>query len=624
MANFDPHELSIKSLQALMQVGEISSEALVQGYLDRIAAYDRAGPCLNSIIFLNPNARSDAHALDQERANGAVRGPLHGIPVLLKDNYETSDMPTTGGSLALMGSVPTRDAFQVKKLRESGAVLLGKTNLHELAMGLTTVSSLGGQTLNPYDLRRAPGGSSGGSAVATTANFAAFALGTDTSGSVRVPSSHNSLVGLRPSAGLSSRAGIIPFGHTQDMGGPICRSVEDIALVLDAISGHDPDDPTTTACLGKIPASYTAFLDPRVLEGTRIGVLTQFFGADPEDEEVSQVVSAALDEMAREGAELVKIEVPGLESLLQASNLLSQEVKFYLGEYLRNTPGAFVDSLEELLASGLHTAEFQQFVEGANAIPDGYLTSQEYGDRLAAREELARTMTRAMDDNRLDCLAYPVIRRIAPEIGSRQLGNNSGLAAQAGFPAIAVPAGFTPAGFPVSVELLGRAFDEPTLLGLAFAFEQATKHRRPPATTPPLRVVAEGLAPTDALPEMEHPGLRTVVQATGAGSIPLSIVPFEATVRLGFSPDARMLEYEVELSGPSPDETAGVYLHRRLERPNGGVAYRLGQAGERWARGRVRVNEDEAADLQGGKCYVSVISGINPRLSARADIASFQ
>jgi len=602
-----------------MQAGEISSESLVQSYLDRIEAYDRSGPRLNSVTFLNSAALNDARALDKARTDGAVLGPLHGIPVLLKDNYETKDMPTTGGSLALLGSVPAQDAVLVHKLRDAGAVMLGKVNLHELAMGLTTVSSLGGQTLNPYDLTRAPGGSSGGSAVAVTTSFAAFALGSDTSGSVRSPSAHNSIVGLRPSAGLTSRSGIIPFGHTQDTGGPMCRTVEDIAMVLDAIAGHDPADPVTDACLGKVPSTYTAFLDRDALQGARIGALNLLSGSEPEDEEVARVVSQALEEMTAKGAEVIEVDFPELESLLPASNLLSQEVKFYLGEYLRSTPGAWVDSVEELLASGLHTAEFQQFLEGANSLPDDYLTSDDYRSRLAARDELALAATRVMDENRLDCLAYPVVRRIAPKIGGRQLGHNAALAAQSGFPAIAVPAGFTPAGFPVGIEVLGRAFAEPTLLGLAFAFEQATQHRRPPTTTPPLAVDARE-RDRAASTELMRPELPIVINVAGGKSIPPSEVPFEATVHLGFDSESRELGYEVELSGTSLDDLAGAYLHRRLERPNGGVAYILGDAGSSAWRGVIRLSEDEAEDLRAGKLYVSVVSKTDPRHSARGDI----
>ncbi len=313
---FDVSEKSIRDLQAAMTAGQVTSEKLVELYLSRIAAYDQAGPRLNSVISINPNAAAAARALDEERKSRGIRGPLHGIPVLLKDNFETRDMPTTGGSLALRGVVPARDAFQVTKLRLAGAVLLGKVNLHELALGLTGVSSFGGQTLNPYDVTRTPGGSSGGSGAAAAACFAAFTMGTDTSGSIRIPSSHNCLVGLRPSAGLSSRAGIIPFGHTQDTGGPMARSVEDVALILDATVGYDPADPTTQASGGRIPRTYTTALKEGTLKSARIGVLTEFFGTAPEDQEVATVVRAAVEEMKARGATAVDVAIPELAKLV--------------------------------------------------------------------------------------------------------------------------------------------------------------------------------------------------------------------------------------------------------------------------------------------------------------------
>src|SRR4051812_2839818 len=283
-ASFDPLEKNIRELQRAMRAGQITSAQLVQFYLDRISAYD---PLVNAVLYVNPNVVADARVLDAERRRGNTRGPMHGIPILLKDNFDTKDMPTTGGALALAGIVPRDDAFQVGRLREAGAVILGKVNLHELALGLTTVSSLGGQTLDPYDLTRAPGGSSGGSAVAATMNFAAATLGTDTAGSIRIPSGHNNVVGLRPTSGLSSRAGIIPFSRTQDVGGPIARTVEDVAVLLDATAGYDANDPVTANGNGKVPRLYTSSLKRDALKRTRIGVLTAYFGGAAEDGEVA-------------------------------------------------------------------------------------------------------------------------------------------------------------------------------------------------------------------------------------------------------------------------------------------------------------------------------------------------
>jgi Asp-tRNA(Asn)/Glu-tRNA(Gln) amidotransferase A subunit family amidase len=619
---FNPFEKTIRELQDAMTGGQLTSAQLVQFYLDRIAAYDQAGPRVNAVLAINPNAAADAGALDSERKRGRTRGPLHGIPILLKDNFDTKDMPTTGGCLALMNNRPRDDAFQVRKLRAAGAVILGKVNLHELALGLTTVSSLGGQTLDPYDRARAPGGSSGGSAVAATANFAAATLGTDTSGSIRIPSSHNNVVGLRPTLGLSSRAGIIPFGHTQDTGGPIARSVEDIAIVLDATVGDDPADPSTAASKGKIPRTYTSSLKRDALKGARIGVLTEFFGTAPEDGEVGAVVRGALDAMKAQGATVVDIAVPNLAALLAASNLLTQELKFYLGEYLKKSGGPVappLGSIEELLASGLHAAQLQGILDIANAIPDDYLASDDYKKRLAARAALAQAVTKAMDDSRVDALAYPVTRRIAPAVGGNQIGSNAGLSAQTGFPAINVPAGFTPGGFPVGIELLGRAVAEPTLIALAYSFEQSTRRRRPPPGLPSLDVRSGFVAGLPA-PDVGET-ISFDVAATGAKSIPPSDIPFSASAQFTFNSGTRQLGYDITLPAVSLDQIAGVYLHRRVNRPNGGVAHILAKSAAARVSGIVRLSEQEGNDLKAGKLYVAVVSRQSPRLTARADLA---
>jgi Asp-tRNA(Asn)/Glu-tRNA(Gln) amidotransferase A subunit family amidase len=602
---FDVAEKSIRQLQAALTDGRVTTERLVELYIERIAAYDQNGPRLNSVIYVNPNAARDARELDAERKARGPRGPLHGIPVLLKDNFETRDMPTTGGSLALRGVVPQRDAFQVAQLRRAGAVLLGKVNLHELALGLTSVSSFGGQTLNPYDVRRAPGGSSGGSGVAAAACFAAVTLGTDTSGSIRIPSSHNSLVGIRPSAGLSSRAGIIPFGHTQDTGGPIARTVEDIALVLDATVGYDPADPTTQASGGRVPRTYTTSLKEGALKGARIGVLTEFFGSAPDDQEVALVVRGSIDEMKARGTTVVDIVVPDLAKLVNAANLLSQELKVYLGDYLKGA-GAYATSIEEMLETGLHSSGIQGILDIANGTASDYLSSDDYKNRLAARETLAKAVLDAMEADRLDAIAYPTIRRIAPIVGGAQAGSNAALSANSGLPAITVPAGFTPGGFPVGVELLGRRFAESTLLALAYDYERATRHRRPPEMTP-----ASGSPPPT--------GVSVEVMAVGARSVPASEVPYQAVARFTFDESGRRLGYDIRVTG-TLDEVAGVYLHRRANRQNGGVAHVLAKSAASSLSGAVTLTEAEAADLKMGKFYVAVLSKRTPRLSARADL----
>ena len=605
--DYDAFEKSILELQADMAAGRTTAVALVRYYRRRIEALDQAGPALNAVIALHPRAEAIASALDAERRRGKTRGPLHGIPVLLKDNLETKDMPATGGCLALWGRVPREDAFQVRRLRDAGAVILGKVNLHELALGLTTVSSVGGQTRDPYDLSRAPGGSSGGSGVAAAANFAAFTIGTDTSGSIRIPSSHNAIVGLRPSAGLSSRRGVIPFSHTQDTAGPMARTVTDVALVLDATVGPDPADPVTAASAAKIPTSYASALKADALRGARVGVLSEFFGNAAEDQPVAAIVRRAVGDMTAHGAIAVEVAVPNLAALLAASNLLVQELKSDLRDYFGRAPAAPVSSIETLLASGLHSAQLQGFLETANALPDDYLSSDDYKKRLAAREMLRQAVVDVMDANRVDVLLYPTARRIAPPIGGNQLGSNAGLSAQTGCPAISVPAGFVESGFPVGVELLGRPFAEPALLALAYSFEQATHHRRPPDSAP--RVV-----PTTArgeLPTTPPGGVRIDLEATG---------PFRVSARLVVDEATKRLFYSLSPGSDSRGEIAGVYLHRRANRPNGGVAQVLAKQLTRRVSGMVTLLDAELADLKAGKCYLSAVSRRRPLVAARTDI----
>ena len=602
-ADFDPLEKSIPELQRAMAAGRLTSAQLVSFYLDRIAAFDQLGPRVNAVIAINPHARTYARQLDDERRKKGPRGPLHGIPILLKDNFDTNDMPTTGGCLALSGHQPKDDAFQVKKLRDAGAVILGKVNLHELALGLTTVSSIGGQTLDPYDLTRAPGGSSGGSAVAAAMNFAAGTLGTDTAGSIRIPSCHNNIVGLRPTIGLSSRAGIIPFSRTQDVGGPMARTVADVAVLLDATAGDDANDPVTANSNGKIPRTYTSSLKRDALQGARIGVLTEYFGVAPEDGEVAAVVKRAIDEMKAHGATTVDVAIPNLAAMIAASNVFLQEIKASLGGYLK-TSGAPVASVEELLASGLHGAQLQGVLDLANRTADDYFESDEHRRRIAAREVLQQAVLKVMNDSRLDAVVYPVVKRIAPTIGGNQLGSNEALSPQTGFPAMNVPAGFTPRGFPVGMELLGRPFAEATLIAIAYSFEQATRHRKPPPVDG--RPVAASLASASA-------SSFDVIAKGG--------VPFTATARFTFDAQTRRLGYDVALSAESLDQIAGVYLHRRVNRPNGGVAYILAKSASARVDGAVTLSEPEVADLKAGKFYLAVVGKRDPRLSARADLA---
>ena len=482
--SFDPTERSIAELGGALDRGDVTSHRLVQAYLDRIAAYDHKGPALDAMIALNPHALADADALDAERKAGRRRGPLHGIPVVVKDNYDTADMPTTAGSIALRGSMPERDAFQVRRLRAAGAIIVGKTNLHEFARGITTVSSLGGQTRNPYDPTRNPGGSSGGTGAAVAANFAAAGLGTDTCGSIRYPAAHDNLVGLRPTMGLSSRSGIVPLAHSQDVGGPLARSVADVAVMLDATVGPDPDDPATSAGAGHIPPSYAALLDANALRGARIGVLLPLFGHEPEDQRAGSVVRTALAAMAQRGAQPEDVEISDFPSEAAVS-VIRYEFKFDLNDYLRKTPRAPVHSLAEILEKGDYLPALQSAFTRSNEIAT--LDTDEYRAVRARQAHLREVLLGVLEQHRFDALAYPTLRRTAAKIGEPQTGGNCSASAATGLPAITVPAGFADDGMPVGVELLGRPFAEADLLKLAYAYEQATHHRRLPPLTPRLR-----------------------------------------------------------------------------------------------------------------------------------------
>jgi Asp-tRNA(Asn)/Glu-tRNA(Gln) amidotransferase A subunit family amidase len=459
-----PMDATIPELQAALEAGDYTSLELVEFYLARIATYDDAGPALNALIHVNPEARDDAAALDAERAASGSRGPLHGIPIVVKDNINTFDMPTTGGTVALDGFRSEDDAFQVARLREAGAIIIAKANLFELAHGWETTSPVGGQTLNPYDLGRDPGGSSGGTAVAVTANFAAAGLGTDTCGSIRLPAAHNNLYGLRPTSGLSSRAGVIPFSFTLDTVGPMARNVVDLAIVLDATAGEDPEDPTTVP----LETSFVDAVDPDGLAGRRIGVRRFSLG-----EEIDSSLRAALDQMAANGAEIVEVVLP--PSPFPPIEFL-KEFRFALEEYLAAEPTAPGGALAEIMAQDPDAARVQT------------LDTEAYRNALARRQSFQEEVVAAMEERDLDAVAYPVSPRTAARIFASQEHWDCAAAAVSGAPAIAIPAGFTSDGLPVGLELMGRPFAESTLISIAAGYEAHTDHRMLPPTTPPLDV----------------------------------------------------------------------------------------------------------------------------------------
>jgi amidase len=493
--SFHLMEASIADIHQAMLAGTLTCHDLVQQYLDRIRAYDQEGPAINSMLYINPASLQQADAMDQEFKRTHKLKPLACVPIVLKDNFDTADMPTTAGALTLKGAQPEKDAFAVKRLREAGALILGKSNLQEFASGGISVSSLGGQVKNPYDLTRTPGGSSGGTGAAVAANFAAAGTGSDTGGSVRSPSSANSLVGLRPTRGLISRDGIVPVSFTQDTIGPMTRTVEDTARILDVMVGYDPDDPVTAFSVGNIPKTYTAFLQ-NGLQGARLGLLTNLLGSGPEYEPVNAVIAKAVDALKQQGAVIVPLEAPVLETKSLTANfrLNEPEFKAALNGYLQQQGSRVpVHSLAEIIASGnYHKPTLEKFFAVAQSYEDGP-NSPDYKDRRMKMDEIKIEVANLMAKNHLDALIYPHQKCLVLPIGATfQKDRNGVIAALSGFPAIEVPAGFStptadaPIGVPVGLEFLGRAWAEPEILRLAFGFEQATHYRKPPASAPAL------------------------------------------------------------------------------------------------------------------------------------------
>lgn len=492
--SFGIEELSIAQLQALVDARKASAVSLTKKYLARIHALDKRGPRLNSIIELNPDALAIAAELDQERLANGRRSPLHGIPVLIKDNIDTHDrMTTTAGSLALQGSIPPRDAFLAEKLRAAGAVLLGKTNLSEWAnfrgsLSTSGWSGRGGQTRNPYALDRNPSGSSSGSAVAVSASLCAVAVGTETDGSILSPSSFNGIVGLKPTLGLISRSGIVPIAHSQDTAGPMARSVRDAALLLAALAGTDPDDPATALSSAKAQADYTSFLVPNGLQGMRLGIARNFFGAHPA---VDELMEGALAALKSQGAELIDpVTIPKPAELEHAEiTVLRYEMKADMNAYLaRLGPRAPVHTLQDIIEFNQRHPEQELHWFGQEELLKsqamGPLTDQAYLDARAACLRITRTegIDYLMMEHRLDALVAPTS---APAhvtdwvLGDHGLGDSTTPAAVAGYPSITVPTGLVH-GLPVGISFFAEPWSEPKLLRIAFAFEQATKARRAP------------------------------------------------------------------------------------------------------------------------------------------------
>jgi Asp-tRNA(Asn)/Glu-tRNA(Gln) amidotransferase A subunit family amidase len=459
----------------------------VQAYLDRIDAYDKRGPSLNAITVINPHALERAAELDAELARtGRLSGPLHGIPVIVKDNYDTADMTTAAGSRALADVLPADDAFMVRRLREAGAIVIAKSNMAEFAFSPyeTVGSLLPGYTFNPYALNRVPAGSSGGTAAAVSASFGTIGLGTDTGNSIRGPSSHTALVGIRPTIGLTSRDGIAPLYLERDVGGPMTRTVADAARVLDVVAGHDPADTSTAHAPPHIPETYTAFLDAAALRGARIGVVRIYTDRESADSAVVRLFDAAVRDLQRAGATIVDpVDVSFIDSIQVR---LCSSFRADIEAYLRTRPGA-----PQTLAEIIESERYHVTVgDRLRSLARDSMGGDPERCRAAAegKARFSERLSGVLREQRLDALVYPTWSnppRLIGDLRSPHGDNNQVLAPRSGFPAITVPMGFTYGTLPAGLQFLGDAWSEPRLIALAYAYEQATRHRRPPASTPP-------------------------------------------------------------------------------------------------------------------------------------------
>src|SRR5215472_5877765 len=490
-APFQIEETTISRIQSAIKTRTLTCHDLVQLYLDRIDAYDKRGPAINALITINLRALSRADELDREFAIRGLTGPLHCIPFIVKDNFNTAGLETTAGSLALSGMVPTRDAFQVRRILEAGAIVLAKANLSEFASsGVETVSSrLPGYTKNPYALDRVTAGSSGGTAAAVAASFGMVGLGTDTGNSIRGPSSHTSLVGIRSTMGLTSRDGIVPLFLDKDVGGPMARTVADAVAVFDVIAGYDPADQVTAASQGKRAASYLAFLDKDGVRGMRLGVVRQLFTPQNTDPEVMKRMEQALVDLGRLGAEIVDPVIIAEIDTIPPAMLFCFRFKFDINEYLpRLSPDAQVKTLEDIIKSGKFHPSIEKRLIDRQAEPplDQNPRCAQVAENMKRMRE---SVQKVMDDNNLDALAYPTWAwppRMIGDLNTPHGNNSPRLSPPTGFPAITVPMGFVRDTLPVGLQVLGRAWSEPTLIKIVYGYEQATHHRRAPASTPPL------------------------------------------------------------------------------------------------------------------------------------------
>ena len=488
-------EMTIAQIHAAMRARRLTCRALVDAYLKRIDAYDKRGPAINALVVLNPNARKEADELDRRFAQGGLTGPLHCIPAIVKDNFETIGLQSADGSLSLQGFISNKDAFQVRKIKEAGAIVLAKSNMAEFAFSpYETVNSiLPGYTRNPYALDRVTAGSSGGTAAAIAANFGAIGLGSDTGNSIRGPSSHQALVGIRSTMGLTSRAGVAPLNLLADIAGPITRTVEDAVAVFQVVVGEDPDDPVTVGSRAHPIPSYATSLVRDGLKGARIGVLRQAYERSTTDPEVVKVFIKALEDMKKAGAEIIDPATVDLSQVRRDPNAgvcrgFKYDINAYLAAQGNRVPA---HSLDEIIRSQKFHPSVQARLERAQQSTPQGPDSDACKAEMTYRKAFGAAVTKTMDQLKLDAFVYPTWSnppRLIGDLNTPHGDNSQVFSPTSGFPAINVPMGYTRKGvLPAGVTFFGRAWDEATLIRLAYSYEQATHHRHPPSTTPKLR-----------------------------------------------------------------------------------------------------------------------------------------
>jgi amidase len=495
-APFEVEEATIAQVHDAMKAGRLTCAALVGQYLDRIATYDKNGPAVNSIILVNPEVRKEAAELDRRFAQSGLTGPLHCVPMIVKDNFETKGLRTTDGALALASFIPKQDAFLVQRVKEAGALVLAKSNMAEWAFSpYETVSSiLPGYTHNPYALDRVTAGSSGGTAAAIAASFGLVGLGSDTGNSIRGPSSHQSLAGIRSTMGLTSRAGVLPLSLLADIAGPMARTVEDAARVFQVIVGSDPNDPVTAPAAAHLPQDYLAALKPDALKSARIGVLRQAYERESTDPEIVRVFSNAVKELKRAGATVIDpATIEGLEAIQRAPGGggcmgFKYDINHYLALKGDQVP---MKNLSEIIKSNGFHPSVQRRLETAEKGPENGPETPACQAEREYRDNVREAVLKTMEGLKLDAFVYPTWSnppRLIGDLNTPAGDNSQFFSPTTGFPAINVPMGFTRGGtLPAGMTIFGRPWQEAALIGFAFSFEQQTHHRRPPSSTPPLR-----------------------------------------------------------------------------------------------------------------------------------------